>query len=168
MRATIGAAVHPRDDLVITADLTWERWSSLGSGAPDLSVLIALDITPPLVSSMQPPANFHDIVTPRAGAEWRTGKLRLRAGAGYLPSPVPAQTGITSFADGARVLATAGAGIRIEPGAVLAQPIDLDLGIAWQHVAHELVHKDPMLQPGGAFSSGGDILQASASATVRF
>jgi long-subunit fatty acid transport protein len=168
MRATIGAAVHPRDDLVITADLTWERWSSLGSGAPDLSVLIALDITPPLVSSMQPPANFHDIVTPRAGAEWRTGKLRLRAGAGYLPSPVPAQTGITSFADGARVLATGGAGIRIEPGAVLAQPIDLDLGIAWQHVAHDLVHKDPMLQPGGAFSSGGDILQASASATVRF
>ncbi len=168
MRATLGGAFHPRDDLVVTADLTWERWSALGSGVPDLRVLLALDIMPPLVSSMQPPARFHDIVTPRAGAEWRTAALHLRAGAAYLPSPVPAQTGITSFADGARVLATAGAGIRIEPGAILTQPIDLDVALAWQHVMHELVRKDLALQPGGAYSSGGDIVQASASATVRF
>jgi len=31
-----------------------------------------------------------------------------------------------------------------------------------------LVEKDQVLQPGGAFSSGGDIVQASVSATVRF
>jgi len=168
MRATLGTAIHPRPDLVLTADVTWERWSALGSGVPDLRVLLALDIMPPLVESMREPARFRDIVTPRVGAEWRTGALRLRAGAGYLPSPVPSQTGITSFADGARVLATTGAGIRIEPNAILAQPIDLDLAIAWQHVARALVRKDAELQPGGAFSSGGDILQASASATVRF
>ena len=168
MRASVGAALHPREDLTVTADLTWEHWSALGSGMPDLRVLLALDIQPPLVSSIQPPARFHDIVTPRAGAEWRSGTLRLRTGAGYLPSPVPPQTGITSFADGARVLATAGAGIRVEPGAILTQPIELDLALAWQHVVHALVRKDEALQPGGAFSSGGDILQASASATVRF
>jgi hypothetical protein len=168
MRATVGAALHPRDDLTLTGDLTWEHWSALGSGVPDLRVLLALDIQPPLVSSIQPPANFHDIVTPRAGAEWQTGTLRLRAGAAYLPTPVPPQTGLTSFADGARVLATAGAGLRVEPGEVLTQPIELDVAVAWQHVLHELVRKDEALQPGGAFSSGGDIVQASASATVRF
>ncbi|MEO8705297.1 MAG: outer membrane protein transport protein [Kofleriaceae bacterium] len=168
MRATVAAAVHPRADLTVTADLTFERWSALGSGVPDLRVLLALDIAPPLVDSMQPAADFHDTITPRLGAEWRTGSRTLRAGAGYLPSPVPDQTGITSFADGARVLATAGAGLRIEPNAILVYPIDLDVAIGWQHVAHALVRKDATLQPGGAFSSGGDLFQASASATVRF
>ena len=168
MRAAIGAAVHPREDLTLTADLAWERWSALGSGVPDLRILLALDTAPPLVSSTHPPANFHDTWTPRLGAEWQSGSLRVRAGAGYLPSPVPTQTGLTSFADGTRILATLGAGIRLSPGGVFTQPIDFDLGIGWQHVAHELVHKDVTLQPGGAFSSGGDILQASASTTVRF
>ena len=168
MRATLAAAVRPRDDLTLTADATWERWSGLGSGIADLRVLLTLDVQPPIVDPMQPAARFHDIVTPRIGAEWRTGARRLRAGAGYLPSPVPAQTGITSFADGARLLATAGAGIVVEPNAILGQPIDLDIAIAWQHIAHDLIRKDVALQPGGAFSSGGDILQASASATVRF
>ncbi len=168
MRATIGAAVHPAEDLTLTADATWERWSALGSGVPDLRVLLALDIMPPVVSSMQPPAKFTDIITPRLGAEWVTAPLRFRAGAAYLPSPVPAQTGITSFADGARTLVTLGAGYRLPPGAVLTEPIDFDLALGWQHVEHQLVRKDPALQPGGAFSSGGDILQASASTTVRF
>ena len=163
MRAVAAAAVHATDDLVLTADIAWERWSALGSGVPDVRVLIALDLAPPLASTMQPPASFKDIVTPRVGAEWKTGALRLRAGAAYLPSPVPPQTGITSFADGARTLATLGAGWRFPPGRVIMQPIDLDLALGWQHLKHEVVQKDP-----GAFSSGGDILQASLSSTVRF
>jgi hypothetical protein len=167
-RATLATAIHPRPDLTITTDLTYERWSALGSGVPDLQILLALDIQPPLVESMKVPANFRDIVTPRVGAEWRTGMWKLRAGAAYLPSPVPAQTGITSFADGGRMLATTGAGIRISPNAILEQPIDLDIAVAWQHLRDELVRKDETLQPGGAYSSGGEILQASASATVRF
>ncbi len=168
MRTGLAAAFHPTDDLDLTAEVSWERWSALGSGVPNLQVLIALDLAPPLVNTTPPPASFHDIVTPRLGAEWRTGRLRFRAGAAYLPSPVPAQSGLTSFADGARTLATCGAGIRIAPGGVFTRPIDLDLGLGWQHVLHDLVLKDPALSPGGAFSSGGDILQASASATVRF
>jgi long-subunit fatty acid transport protein len=168
MRAAIAAAFQPREDLTLTADLSWERWSALGSGVPALRVLLDLDISPPLVSSMQPPARFTNTLTPRLGAEWQTGPWRLRAGAGYLPSPVPPQTGITSFADGARSLASAGAGLRIPATAGWHQPIDLDVALAWQHVMHELVRKDPMLQPGGAFSSGGDIVQASVSTTVRF
>lgn len=168
MRGALSAAYRVRPDLVVTADLAWERYSALGSGVPDLRVLLALDIEPPVISSMQPPARFRDIVTPRAGVEWQPGTVRWRAGAGYLPSPVPPQTGVTSFADGARTLAAVGAGIVIEPNGVLTRALDLDVALAWTHVFHALVVKDPMLQPGGAFSSGGDLLQASASATVRF
>lgn len=167
-RLAAAAAYRVRDDLTVTAEVAFERYSALGSGVPDLRVLLALDIQPTIVTSMQPPANFRDIVTPRLGAEWERERLRLRAGLAYLPSPVPAQTGITSFADGDRLLATAGIGLRIEPGATWRRPLDLDLGLAWQHVEHALVKKDQTLQPGGAFTSGGQILQASASATVRF
>jgi long-subunit fatty acid transport protein len=168
MRGALAAALHPRSDLAITAGLAWEHWSALGSGVPALQVLVDLDITPPLVDGMSPPASFHDTLTPRVGAEWTCGPRALRAGVAYLPSPVPRQTGLTSFADGRRTLATAGIGWRLAPNAILAQPIDLDLALGWQHVFHELVRKDDALAPGGAFSSGGDIVQASASATVRF
>ncbi|MGE0547789.1 MAG: OmpP1/FadL family transporter [Kofleriaceae bacterium] len=167
MRVAVAAAVEPRDDLLITGELAWERWSTLGSGVPDLRVLLALDTAPPLVSQVAPPAHLRDIFTPRLGVEWRTGAVRLRAGGGYLPSPIPPQTGLTSFADGARVLTTAGAGIRIAPSALWRQPIDIDLALAWQHVVDELVHKDMALYPGGAFSSGGDIVQVGISSTVR-
>ena len=168
MRTAFAAALYPTEDLAITAEVAWERWSALGSGVPDVRVLLALDPTPTLVSTTQPPASFEDIVTPRLGVEWRTGMLRLRAGAAYLPSPVPAQTGATSFADGARTLATLGAGVRFPAGRVLLQPIDVDLGIGWQHVRSDLVQKDITMVPGGAFSSGGDILGANLTSTVRF
>jgi hypothetical protein len=168
MRAGLSAAYRLRDDLAITADLTWEHWSALGSGVPDLRVLLALDIAPPLVDPMQLPGSFRDIVTPRAGVQWTRGAHALRAGAAYLPSPVKKQTGLTSFADGDRSHASLGAGWRIEPNAVLTRPIDLDVAIAWQHVFDELVRKNDALAPGGAFSSGGDVFQASGSATVRF
>ncbi len=168
MRGALAAALHQTDDLAITGEVAVERWSELGSGVPDLRVLVALDLAPPLVSTTQPPAKFRNIVTSRLGAEWRTGALRLRAGGAYLPSPVPAQTGLTSFADGARTLATLGAGIRVPAGRVLLQPIDVDLAAAWHHVAHELVQKDMAMLPGGAFSSGGEVFQANITSTVRF
>jgi len=168
MRAALATAVHPREDFTIAGELGFERWSALGSGVPDLRVLVALDLAPPTVSTMPPPANFKDIVTSRLGAEWQTGAWRLRAGAAYLPSPVPAQTGLTSFADGARTLATLGAGLRIPAGEILLQPIDLDLGIGWQHIADALVQKDMAIVPGGAFSSGGDVFSGNITSTVRF
>lgn len=168
MRGALAAAVQPSDSFAITGELGWERWSALGSGVADLRVLVALDLAPPIVETPRPPANFRDIFTGRLGAEWITGALRLRAGAAYLPSPVPAQTGLTSFADGARTLATLGLGVRIPPNEILLQPIDLDVGFGWQHIAHEHVTKDMASVPGGAFSSGGNVLQGNITSTVRF
>ncbi|HEY4240066.1 MAG TPA: hypothetical protein VGM88_09635 [Kofleriaceae bacterium] len=168
LRATLGVAVQPREDLVITGEVSYERWSALGSGAPDLRVLLGLDIAPPLVDGTVPPARFHDLVTPRVGAEWQLGRWFARAGAGYLPSPVPAQTGITSYADGARTLATLGGGVRLPAPGALRWPIDLDLAVAWEHVAAAVVHKDAAIAPGGDYSSGGDLAQVSVSAKVRF
>jgi hypothetical protein len=172
-RATGGVAVDVADDLTLSADVAYQRWSAFGTGLPDLRVLIALDLQPPLVQTDVPLAKFHDTVETRLGAEYhRTGgktDWALRAGAAYLPSPVPPQTGLTSFADGDRTIVTAGGGItlaRWQP--LLTHPIHLDAAIGWQHVAHELTQKDATMYPGQAFSSGGDILQAQLSTTVTF
>ncbi len=168
LRADLAAAVHATEELTLTADVAFQRWHALGSGVPDLKVLVDLSLAPPLVQDEPPPAHFHDIVEPRLGAEWHRDELRLRAGFAYLPSPVPPQTGLTSFADGDRTLAALGAGWRLPSLGPLAEPVDIDVALAWQHVMHELVQKEEDLIPGGAFSAGGDIVQATVSATVRF
>jgi len=172
-KASVGVAADVLPDLTVSADATWQRWSAFGSGVPDLRVLIALDITPPLVSTDTPPANFEDTVSLRAGAELRHRGERtdwaLRTGIGWLPSPVPPQTGITSFADGDRLVATAGAGLTLADWApILTRPVAFDVALGWQHVAHRLTTKEVESHPGAAFSSGGDILQASFSTTVKF
>jgi hypothetical protein len=172
-KAVAGVAVDVLPGLTLSADATWQRWSAFGAGVPDLQVLVALDISPPLVSTTVPPAAFEDTVSVRGGAELRLpGRrtdLALRTGMAWIPSPVPDQVGITSFADGDRMVATLGAGVSLADWApILTRPIDFDVAIGWQHVGSRLTRKDATLYPGEAFSSGGDILQASLSTTVRF
>lgn len=172
-RVTAGVAVDATDALTVSADLAWLDWSSYDAGVADLRVLVALDITPPLVSTELPPADFTDTFDVRAGAEYRIDGARtdwtVRGGWGYRPSPVPEQTGLTSFADGDRMLVTGGLGITLADWApILTRPIDLDLGLQWQHVARRLTRKDVEVYPGQAFSSGGDIVHAGATTTVRF
>jgi hypothetical protein len=172
-RATGAIAFDVTRDLTLSGDVTWSNWSTFDAGVADLRVLVALDIQPPLVQTDVPPAGFTDTVSARLGAEWRRPGPRthwaLRGGWAYLPSPVPEQTGLTSFADGDRMLVTAGAGITLADWSpYLTRPIDLDLGVQWQHVGHRLTRKDVDQFPGQAFSSGGDILHAGISTTVRF
>ena len=172
-RAQAGVAIDVADDLTLSADLAWQRWSAFGSGLPDLRVLVALDLTPPLVQTDVPAARFHDTFETRVGVEYRhagdKSDYALRAGYAYLPSPVPPQTGLTSFADGDRHELTVGAGVtfaRWSPW--LTHPLSLDLALGWQHVGHRLTEKDVTQFPGEAFSSDGDILQAQLSSTIRF
>ena len=166
-RGTLAAAYRPSPSVVYTGEVGFERWHALGSGAPDLSIAIQLDVAPPIVNTTRPPAHFHDIPTVRLGTERGYGNWKLRGGLAWLPSPVPAQTGLTSFADGDRYVVAAGVGRRVTHR-WLTEPLELDVGVMYQHIQHELIVKDFALQPGGAFSAGGDILQGSASATVRF
>jgi hypothetical protein len=167
-----GIAVDILPDLTLAADLTFNRWSAYPPAA-DLAVLIALDIAPPLVSTTVPPSAFTDTVDAKLGVEYRHRGGRtdftVRAGGAYKPTPVPPQTGLTSWADGDRVELTAGGGITLADWApILTRPIELDVAVQWQHVAHQLTQKDLETFPGEAFSSGGNILHAGGSATVRF
>jgi long-subunit fatty acid transport protein len=169
-RLTGGVAIDVADGLTIASDVAWNRWSAYPP-PPDLDVLVALDLTPPLVSTDRPPAGFHDTVDVRAGAEYRRADahgLAVRGGLAWRPAPVPPQTGLTSYADGDRLTLTAGAGVRLTARPILRHPIDVDLALQWQHLASQLTVKDAGVAPGEAFSSGGDVLHAGVATTVRF
>ena len=171
-RTTGAVALDVTPALTIDAEVAWLQWSAYPP-PPALDVLVALDITPPLVSTATPAPGFTDTVTARVGAEYRRGGDRLdlavRGGVAYLPSPVPAQRGLTSYADGARWQLAAGVGVTVRDGRpILTKPIDVDLGVQWQHVEHRLTVKDVALYPGQAFSSGGDLVHAGVTTTVRF
>src|SRR5205814_804792 len=109
-------AVDVLPSLTVMAELVWFRWSGFRGGAPDLRVLVDLGITPPLLRALFPAEGFRDTFVPRLGLEWRRPVHRAvdvaaRAGVAWEPSPVPGQTGLTSFADNDRVVVGAGAGL---------------------------------------------------------
>ena len=171
-RLTGGVAIDVTPAATVSADLAWVRWSAFPR-PPALDVLVALDITPPLVSTRAPDPAFVDVLTARVGVEVRRAgdraDLAVRAGGAYLPSPVPPQLGLTSYADGDRTQLSVGVGVRLRDGRpILTRPIDLDLALQWQHVGSRLTVKQVDELPGQAFSSGGDLVHGGATATVRF
>ena len=81
------------DEWVFSTDVAWLMWS---------------DFRPELDDGNA--TGFRDIVTYRAGVEWRPLKwLDVRAGGGWLPSPVTKQDGRTNYVDNNKVELASGA-----------------------------------------------------------
>jgi long-chain fatty acid transport protein len=168
-----GIALDVTDELTVTAELGWQGWSRFRGGVPDLKVLVALGISPPLVAALFPDDQFKDVWTPRLGAEWKTrvgrADFAMRGGYAYEPSPVPSQTGLTSFADNHRHIVGFGVGLTLrafEP--ILTKPVSFDLGAQWQHLESRLTIKDQEKFPGVTFGSAGEVLRGGMSMTVSF
>lgn len=87
-------AVRGEDAWVVTFESTWKVWSR------------ALD-----EHASQPAPAFEDTVDFRLGAELPMGtESSARFGVGWVPSPVPDQTGRTNYVDNDRVVVSAGGG----------------------------------------------------------
>ena len=173
-KLSLGVALHPLPSLTIEGDLEYLRWSDFHGAIPDLKLVVNLGISPALVQAMFPDASFRDVIVPRLGIEWRrplSGLLTFAARAGYAyeRSPVPAQTGLTSFADNDRHVFAAGAGLSLaHVGAMLDHPLSLDVALSWQELALRTTEKDPTIFPGAAFTSDGRMVHLSTTLTVRF
>src|SRR5207245_9294690 len=120
---TGGVAWHLRRTLLLTVDATFARWSEFP--VPAATVMIALDVgifnnrvnLPPMRAYPNP--GFHDTLTPRVGAEWRAREwnkvtLNLRGGYAYEQTPVPEQSGESSYADTDKHTFSVGAGIDLD------------------------------------------------------
>ena len=138
-------------------------------------MLVALDITPPLVQTDGAAGGLrgHRVAAAAApSCAWlgRRTDYALRGGWATCRRRCRDQIGLTSFADGDRLLVALGAGV--DAGRLAADPDPADrlrLAIAAGSTSSAaLTRKDAMAFPGQAFSSGGDILHGVASTTVRF
>lgn len=91
----------------VAVDLLFTEWSSFREAKIDFGEGEALDQTLP--------RRWVNTASPRAGAEFLvTERLTLRAGAGFDPSPAPADTLSPSLPDAHRVLASLGAGLALK------------------------------------------------------
>jgi long-chain fatty acid transport protein len=85
------------------------------------------------------PAGFSDTVSPRVGVEYELGSgNHVRAGLGWVPSPIPEQTGRTNYVDNDRGLASVGASYRLD---AFGQPLQVDWGLQFQMLLARHTHK---------------------------
>ena len=135
------AGYRPRPDLLLSAQVAYERWSAF-----PLPTLNVVDGMPP-----EAPADFHDTVLPRVAAEWTVGAFTLRGGYAFVPTPAPEATGSQAFVDNTRHVFSLGAGI-------VAAPLHVD---AWAQ-AHVLAARrnhrpggEPDIETSGSILAGG-------------
>lgn len=172
------AAAWTPNRLHLELDLTWYDWSSYRSPVsstttefdadPPEGVIINLPETPTAPPPEDP--RFRDRIVPRLGAEYTLPlgariELPVRAGYAYEATPVPPQTGDTSFLDSTRHLLSAGAGVKVKGlGPVLAEGLRLDLAFQWGL----LDDREQTKVNGDSLSTGGSFWAASADTSLEF
>jgi hypothetical protein len=173
-KLSLGAAWDISDAWTVTAELDWVNWSGFRGGSADLRILVELGVSPSLVQALFPADRFRDTWVPRLGVEWRRPFGRrftaaARAGYAYERSPVPDQTGLTSFADGDQHVIALGGGLQVAHlGDVLEHPLSLDLALGWHELEPRTTVKDPRLFPSAGFTAGGRIVHLSLTLAARF
>jgi long-chain fatty acid transport protein len=175
---TGGMALRLRRTLLLTADFTFARWSEFP--VPAATVMIALDVgmfnnrvnLPPMRAYPNP--GFHDTLTPRVGAEWRAREwskvtLNLRGGYAYEQTPVPEQSGESSYADSDKHTFSVGAGVDLEHlTAILPRPLSVDVHAAVTYLPSRANHKLDPLSAVGDFTADGAIVNIGLMLRSRF
>jgi len=146
------------------AELGWQQWSRLSQVGLEIKLALDLDIDTPVDAFDLPAPGFRDVFIPRAGLEYRLPlpderQLAFRSGYAFVPSPVPDQSGITSYGDNDRHVITAGGGFRFED--FWGIPLTPELVLQLQLLQRREMGKQG-IQPGGGFSTGGVVYVAAA------
>ena len=126
-------AVHPAPWLDLLFQATYVMWRKANPFYADLRMLIDLGEGPSVLGDIAPGGKLEDRWVLAAGVEGRIPvlggcSLALRGGYQYRPTPVPDQTGWTSYADSDVHLAAAGMGFSTWQD----RPVQLRIGWAFQ------------------------------------
>ncbi|MFN7952599.1 MAG: hypothetical protein U0610_12820 [bacterium] len=172
-----GVAWDPTSEVTVSADLTWWNWGA----AEDPGVrgvvkvggaLGALLPVPTIRAPIDP--DFHDVVTPRVGIEWRPpeaplGLVAIRVGYGYEPTPTPRPLGVQNLLDSDKHVVSAGLGFRFrDPWGILLHDADLDVHGQYFDFARRTADKTDPTDPVGDLVFGGDRWVAGAVLTIHF
>ena len=113
----VGARAHLFGGLAGYASVEYAVWSAAPPPVADVSIDVALGTSPGLREVKFPLPRFHDTLGARFGLELRrpshdAWRWAARIGYAVSPSPIPRQTGFTTYADSTRHQIAFGAGYR--------------------------------------------------------
>jgi hypothetical protein len=154
----LGARVLVVRGLSAFLAVEYAAYSAAPAPVADVTLDVRLGTTPALREGRFEEPRFRDTLSPKIGVEWRAPapplptsffaepprprpgspaapepwRVALRAGYAYVPSPVPAQTGFTSYADSARH------GIGIGGAYHFGQVLGVDLAVSLAAQLHVL------------------------------
>jgi hypothetical protein len=151
----LGVAVAVTRGLTALGAIEYAAWHAAPAPVADVDLDLKLGTTPGLRTARFVEPRFRDTLSPRLGLELRwpaaggalagaptpsgaatDWRYALRAGWLYAPSPVPRQTGLTSYADASRHAIALDGGVRF--GRVAG--VDLSASLGAQH--HLFVPRD--------------------------
>lgn len=167
---TGGVAWDPSEAWTVTADLVWAQWSAAPDPSSALGVTLdgaELGFGALVVESDRVVLGAVDTVSPRVGAEWRPDEVwSLRAGYGFRPTPLPAQTGPYNHVDADAHQLALGFGWRVRnPLAVREAPLSIEVSgqvLVLEDRAHS---KADVGDAVGDFKAGGHVWHGAL--TVR-
>src|SRR5262249_45399908 len=174
LQVAAGFAARLTPSLLVTADLTYQRWSAFANPASKIDLQYdfknfnnLVNIPPQLPLE---PVYFHDTFVPRVGVEWSPRRsLFLRAGYAFESSPAPEQRGETNLVDNDKHTFSAGVGFRVPGlGAVVPRPFDIDLYFAGTVLPERLHRKLSAVDPVGDYESQGSVLSGGIATRWRF
>jgi long-chain fatty acid transport protein len=174
LQLAAGAAVRVTPRLLVTADLTFQRWSTFDNPSSRISLHYDLKnfnslVHIPVQVDLEP-AYFHDTFVPRLGVEWQAvDGLFLRGGYAFEPSPAPEQRGETNFVDNDKHTLSAGIGLTVPGlGVVVPRPFDIDFFLAAGILPERQHRKLSPIDGVGDYASSGTVLSGGLATRWRF
>ena len=150
----VGAAVRPRDNLLVACDVTWSDWSQY------IDPLWKL-----------PEEEFEDTNTPRVGIEYVYRKaLAVRAGYSFQPSPVPEQTGSGNYLDNDKHVVSFGLGYTFSrfPLPIWKKPLTVDSYVQYQQLVRRVYDKKDPTRFGPDVTFGGHLVHAGIDVVLHY
>lgn len=163
-------AGYRTERFTVAGDVTYSLYQDFSQSSPRV-ILYSSGADGKVVRETRPPdPRFRNTFAVRAGGEYRPLRaLAIRAGFGWVQSPVPAQTGVTNLLDGDRF--TGSFGLGFDAVGVGGPPITVDAHVAY---AAMVGHTDAKTvfepgNPGYPYVAGeGGVLNAGLTFRVRF
>jgi hypothetical protein len=162
----LGAEVALGGGVALMGSLEYAVWHAAPPPVADVEIAVHLGTTPGLREVTFPSPRFRDTIAPRLGIEIRrpsreAWRWAARAGYAVLPSPVPAQTGFTTYADATRHQLALGGGYHI--GKLAGVDLAVDAAAQLHLLAPRTEDKDNPALPYAQFEVGGHILYGAVT-----
>lgn len=171
--AVLGAGFDIKK-LTLGAEIVFQNWKALTNAAAGIITDFdeeELGIEVPATSFIQPAPDYRNTFSARAMASYDFEvdiyTITLRGGYAFVPTPVPAQTGLTNFADSNRHIVGLGGTFAFH-WPFLKSDVEFDLGAQLQRISRREMEKDNPVFPGGDLSIRGMVYGISAAGRISF